>query len=119
MSQGSPGKNLRPKVHNPIHPALRAKMEAQRAVDQERRRKEYAQTPERIASSAVINSPRWRAFSKWFLRQPENALCVECKKNGRVKPATHTDHIKPRATHPELTWKIENLQPLCKPCRGC
>lgn len=108
----------KPKTHDPLPPYLRTKMDKQRAADQERRRKEYAKTPERLAASAVINSPRWRAFSKWFLRQPDNALCVECKKIGRVTPATHTDHIKPRATHPELTWKIENLQPMCRSCHS-
>ena len=32
--------------------------------------------------------------------------------------AIHVDHVKPRATHPELALEIRNLQVLCHSCHN-
>ena len=46
-----------------------------------------------------------------FSREP---LCRECKRLGRVTPATKRDHIKPLAEGG--TDDDDNIQPLCDPC---
>lgn len=55
----------------------------------------------------------------------KNPLCVECEKQGKVKPATELDHIIPM--HQGGPDTEANLQPLCREChdiksateRGC
>lgn len=106
----------KPKTHNPIHPALRAKLEAQKAADRERRRKEYEKGEQRTEDRAFYKTARWIAFRKYAMSLTENALCRTCKESGLIVPATQLDHIKPRKEHPELAYEIENMQGLCLSC---
>ncbi len=57
---------------------------------------------------------RWRNARGLYLRQ--HPLCVECKKNGRLTPATVVDHIVPHRGDKALFWDEKNWQPLCKNC---
>ena len=59
----------------------------------------------------TYDTQRWRDLRKAFLQR--NPLCVDCQKIGRVKAATHVDHVKSAAEHPELAWTWSNLQGLC------
>jgi 5-methylcytosine-specific restriction protein A len=59
---------------------------------------------------------RWARVSKLFLVQ--HPLCAECERNGRLKPATVTDHIIPHRGDQELFWKESNWQPLCVSCHN-
>jgi 5-methylcytosine-specific restriction protein A len=106
----------KPKVHNPIPPYLRAKLQQQRVVDQERRRKAYEKQPERKADNAFYKTARWIRFRLYAMSLPENALCRACKEDGRIVAATQLDHVKPRKEHPELAYEIENVQGLCLSC---
>ena len=57
---------------------------------------------------------RWRKYRKWFLSQRENALCVDCMKEGRAVPATDVDHIVPvDGPDDPLFWEQTNHQGLC------
>ena len=55
---------------------------------------------------------RWRKARKLFLER--NPLCVECRKEGRLTPATVVDHIIPHRGDRKLFWDESNWQPLCK-----
>lgn len=57
---------------------------------------------------------KWRKLSKLFLKR--NPLCMECKRTGRLTPATVVDHIVPHRGNPELMWSEGNWQSLCKRC---
>lgn len=62
------------------------------------------------------NSRKWRKFSKQF--KVNNPYCIECERNGIVKPSRVTDHIKTFEELPEGfdldNLKEEHMQPLCK-----
>lgn len=62
----------------------------------------------------LYKTSRWQRLRIQVLKiQP---LCVECSSIGRITKATVVDHIKPHKGDEELFYKLENLQPLCKPC---
>jgi 5-methylcytosine-specific restriction protein A len=46
----------------------------------------------------------------------DHPLCEECKRNGRLTPATVVDHITPHKGNRELFWDESNWQALCKSC---
>lgn len=53
----------------------------------------------------------WAKYSRQ--RLIEHPLCVLCKAEGRIVPATCTDHIKPVRYFPELFWSESNHASLC------
>ena len=58
----------------------------------------------------------WRKLRAWFMGQPENALCAECRRWGRLTPAVICDHILPRQSNPGRELDPTNLQALCRAC---
>jgi len=59
---------------------------------------------------------RWRRARAYFLRH--NPLCAECERQGRPKPATIVDHIKPHRGDADLFWDVDNWQALCATCHS-
>ena len=59
---------------------------------------------------------KWRSARARFLRK--YPLCVKCRENGKLTPATVVDHIVPHRGDPVLFWDEKNWQPLCKDCHG-
>lgn len=57
---------------------------------------------------------RWRAERALFLKR--NPLCAQCRRTGRLTPATIVDHIVPHRGDMKLFWDRSNWQPLCKSC---
>ena len=57
---------------------------------------------------------KWRSARALFLKK--NPLCVKCRENGKLTPATVVDHIIPHRGNPVLFWDRSNWQPLCKDC---
>ncbi|MGI6695740.1 MAG: HNH endonuclease [Christensenellales bacterium] len=57
---------------------------------------------------------KWRASRKRYLRR--YPLCIECRRNGKLVPATVVDHIFPHRGDEVLFWDEKNWQPLCKSC---
>ena len=57
---------------------------------------------------------RWRRERKDFLER--NPLCAECRRAGKLTPATVVDHIVPHRGDQRLFWDKTNWQPLCKDC---
>ena len=55
---------------------------------------------------------QWRKARALFLRQ--HPLCVECRKEGKLTPATVVDHIIPHRGDQRLFWDQSNWQSLCK-----
>lgn len=45
---------------------------------------------------------RWQRFSRWFLSQPENAVCAV---EGCGRLATQTDHVIPHRGDMEKFWE--------------
>ena len=58
----------------------------------------------------------WQKRRTAFLRG--HPLCEECRKRGRITPATDVDHIRPHKGDPELFWDWDNLQALCHECHS-
>ncbi len=75
-----------------------------------------AYSPERMRGSASKRGydAKWQAARKRFLQL--HPLCAECKKNGRITPATVVDHVIPHRGNKPLFWDENNWQPLCKCC---
>ena len=69
----------------------------------------YDQRTERSTS-------RYQKARRAFLSNPDNALCVDCKKQGRIEAATSLDHITPVKDAPEQFWDEDNWQGLCDNC---
>jgi 5-methylcytosine-specific restriction endonuclease McrA len=44
-----------------------------------------------------------------------NSLCVMCKREGRLTPATVVDHTTPHEGDQSLIWDTANWQSLCAP----
>ena len=59
---------------------------------------------------------KWRNARARFLRK--HPLCVKCRENGKLTPATVVDHIIPHRGDPILFWDENNWQPLCRDCHG-
>ena len=59
---------------------------------------------------------KWRKARARFLR--EHPLCVKCREQGKLTPATVVDHIIPHRGDPVLFWDENNWQPLCRDCHG-
>jgi len=60
---------------------------------------------------------RWDQFAKRYLS--EHPLCAECKRQGKIRPATCVDHIVPHRGNPALFWAVEsNVQALCASCHA-
>lgn len=57
---------------------------------------------------------RWRKARQMYLNR--NPLCVMCREEGRLTPATVVDHIKPHRGDKTLFWDEDNWQSLCKQC---
>ena len=69
---------------------------------------------ERESASRRGYGARWRRLRAEVLR--EEPLCRECRKAGRIVPATDVDHIVARADGG--TDDRGNLQPLCHACHS-
>ncbi len=69
---------------------------------------------ERASAKERGYDSRWRAARSRFLKA--NPLCVRCKDNGTITPATVVDHIKPHRGDNILFWNEINWQSLCKKC---
>ena len=57
---------------------------------------------ERNSTNSKIYNSRWRRVSKTYLK--EYPLCVQCRKEGRLTPATEVDHIIPHKGDMKLFW---------------
>ena len=49
---------------------------------------------------------KWRSARALFLKK--NPLCVKCRENGKLTPATVVDHIIPHRGDPVLFWDRSN-----------
>lgn len=58
----------------------------------------------------------WARASRAYRK--ENPLCVRCKTEGRLVPATQVDHITPWRGDRNLFWDISNWQSLCASCHS-
>ena len=58
----------------------------------------------------------WQKASKAYLRQ--YPLCAECKREGKLTPATVVDHIIPHRGDQGLFWDMGNWQGLCTTCHN-
>ncbi|MES2789974.1 MAG: HNH endonuclease [Planctomycetota bacterium] len=69
-------------------------------------------------SRAGLYGRLWDKTAKGFLRASENALCVICRRKGRIEPAKCVDHITPHKGDPVLFWEATNWQGLCLSCHS-
>jgi 5-methylcytosine-specific restriction protein A len=73
---------------------------------------------DRRSASARGYGRRWQKYRLAFLHRAANALCVECRKTGRITAATVVDHIIPHKGNDRLFWDPTNHQPLCATCHN-
>ncbi|MFZ3578819.1 HNH endonuclease [Virgibacillus sp. DJP39] len=73
-------------------------------------------TKEQNKSSSKIYTYQWRKVSKAYLK--ENPLCVHCRREDRLTPATEVDHTIPHGGEMKLFWDKRNWQGLCKTCHS-
>ena len=62
-------------------------------------------------------SAKWERLRKKALRR-DNYQCQECRRYGRLTPATEVHHIAHVETAPELAWDLDNLKSLCHACHN-
>ena len=72
---------------------------------------QYSTDRVRGGADARGYNSEWRKARDDFLQR--NPLCVECMRNGEVRPATVVDHIIPHRGDRRLFWDETNWQPLC------
>ena len=54
---------------------------------------------------------RWQHSRLQYLHA--NPLCIQCIREGVLRPATTVDHIKPHRGDYDLMWNTSNYQSLC------
>lgn len=64
----------------------------------------------------LYNLQKWRKSSVSF--RYNNPLCMECSRQGRVKPSEVVDHIIDHKGDLSLFWDKDNWQSLCKECHS-
>lgn len=72
--------------------------------------------PVRESACARGYGRRWQRASQAYL--DTHPLCVRCREDGLVVPATQVDHITPHKGDHTLLWSEDNWQPLCGPCHS-
>ena len=91
------------------------------AVDPRLERANRATDPVQARADALRKTARWQRLRAHVLRR--DPLCVACKAEGRVEPATQVDHIVPvvaliRANDEERVFDPANLRALCRSCHA-
>ena len=79
-----------------------------------REHRRYSTDHVRGSADARGYNAEWRRDRKAFLQK--HPLCEECRKDGRLTPATVVDHIIPHRGDRKLFWDENNWPPLCKDC---
>ena len=59
---------------------------------------------------------QWSKTRARFLK--EHPLCVCCKTQGQITPASEVDHITPHKGNERLFWDADNWQALCISCHS-
>ena len=62
----------------------------------------------------VTQSRRWRRFRAAVIAT--EPLCRRCAAEGFSVLAEHLHHVRPMMQAPDLTFVIENVEPLCRNC---
>ena len=62
------------------------------------------------------SSKRYKSKRAYFLRR--HPLCVECEREGRIRPGTQLDHIVAHKGDYSLFWDESNWQMLCHRCHS-
>jgi hypothetical protein len=69
----------------------------------------------RVPDEEFFGSRMWKEL-RYFAIRKYGRKCLACGAGPDTGKTLHVDHIKPRLTHPELQWDINNLQVLCEDC---
>lgn len=74
-----------------------------------------------MANKPSLKEQGWyhtTAHRKWrkLVMQKCNWLCQECKRNGKITPATEAHHIIPLDERPDLGLDVDNGEALCWDC---
>lgn len=64
-------------------------------------------------SRHVTRGQRWKALRMQALER-DGWQCVQCGDRRRLE----VDHVQPVRTHPELSYRLDNLQCLCGRCHA-
>jgi 5-methylcytosine-specific restriction protein A len=81
-------------------------------VSREDRRRQYDRS--RQAERRFYNTARWRRFRAWFLADPANVVCAEC----RQAQATEVDHAASVKDCPDRALDPTNCRGLCASCHS-
>jgi 5-methylcytosine-specific restriction protein A len=77
-------------------------------------KKHISESVDRLRGGAAFRGydRKWREARDAFLRR--HPLCVICRAEGKLTPATVVDHIIPHRGNMKLFWDQDNWQPLCR-----
>lgn len=65
---------------------------------------------------AMYNSVQWQRLRQTILTR--TPLCVPCREQGRLRPATTVHHLKPHKGDWSLFLDDSNLQSVCSSCHS-
>lgn len=68
-------------------------------------------------SKTFYKSKQWREVRQVVITR-DRGLCVECLRNGRIKPGKIVDHIIPLKVDWSQRLSLTNLQYLCQQCHN-
>lgn len=70
-------------------------------------------SPEAKLYRKLYSTARWKCLRQEALRR-DHGLCQICLRQGFTNGGNVVDHIEPHKGNPELFYKLDNLQTLCK-----
>jgi len=72
----------------------------------------HTKKDDRRNSSQRGYDSRWQRLRKWFLMQPENAICADCRRAA----STDAHHVRKIIDYPDERLDPDNLRGLCGAC---
>ena len=92
----------------------RGRCEAHQLLNAAKKNAYYKNRDKTDIARKWLYSRRYRGAAAKF--KQDHPFCVECYKQGIVKPGTILDHIIPHEGDEQLFWDVNNWQHLCNDC---
>lgn len=94
------------------HPGCKELVDGRYCVEHQKQHSKERNRYRKVSEHQKLYDYRWQQARAVFLL--DHPLCIECKKSGKVEPATEVDHVVPHRGDRVLFWDSSNWQALCK-----